>query len=191
MKHPGEEELTLYTSGDLGMFAMWRIGAHLRGCERCATEVEEIQAVTAALRAQATDLPAEVNWDRLSAEMTANIHVGLEAGECVGPKPVRRPEFIGWRAAAVMAGMSVVLLGAWWLNPPRPAGRQMAMRSAEVIEISSAPEGIEMKENGSAMTLLHTRGNEKPIIVSAPGTLRARFVDEDTGQVTINNVYTD
>ena len=193
MKHPGEEELTLYAGGDLGMLALWRIGAHVRDCELCVSEVAKIRAVTTVLRAKAAELPREVNWERLSAEMTANIHVGLEAGECVGPRRAQRPEFIGWRAVAVMAGLTVVLMGAWWLNPPRTGVRDMEMRRAESIEIATAPEGIEVKENGSAMTLLHTRGNgnEKPIFVSAPGTLRARFVDEDTGQVTINNVYTD
>jgi hypothetical protein len=100
---------------------------------------------------------------------------------------------MGWRAVAVMAGLSAVLMGAWWLSPPRTIGREMAMRSVDIAEIRTSPEGIQVKGNGSAMTLLHTRGEreQKPIIVSAPGTLRARFVDADTGQVTINNVYTD
>ena len=66
-------------------------------------------------------MPQGVDWDRLAAEMTANIHLGLEAanasGRCAPPKPER----IGWRAAMVMAGLSVVLVGAWWLNPPRRA----------------------------------------------------------------------
>jgi hypothetical protein len=129
-----------------------------------------------------------VNWDRLSAEMTANIHLGLEAGECVGPVPGSRPERMGWRAALVMAGMTIILLAAWWLNPPRV--RQVAIHKSPA-EIRTAPEGIEVKENGSALTLLHTRGQQTPIIVSTPGSLRARFVDADTGQVTINNVYSD
>jgi hypothetical protein len=123
--------------------------------------------------------------------MTANIHLGLEAGECVGRPRVNRSERIGWQAVVVMAGMSVVLLGAWWLNPPiARESREMAVRRSP-IEIRSAPGGIELKENGSTLMLMHTRGQQKPIIVSAPGSLRARFVDADTGQVTINNVYSD
>jgi len=87
-----------------------------------------------------------------------------------------------------MAGMSVILLAAWWLNPPR--GREIIARRSP-IEIRTAPGGIELKENGATLMLLHTRGQQTPIIVSTPGSLRARFVDQDTGQVTINNVYSD
>jgi hypothetical protein len=189
MKHPGEQELTLYSSGDLGMVEMWRVGFHVRSCTRCAHEVANSATVTAALRAQPSELPPGLHWDRLAAEMTANIHVGLEAGECIGPIRVRRPERIGWRAVTVMAGISAVLAGAWWLNPPRTI-REAAIRRTPV-EVRTSPGGIEVKENGSAMILLHTRGQQSPIIVSTPGSLRARFVDQDTGQVTINNVYSD
>jgi hypothetical protein len=121
--------------------------------------------------------------------MTANIHLGLEAGECIGPMPVSRPDGIGWRAVTVMAGLSAVLMGAWWLNPPQSV-REVAIRRTP-IEVNTSPGGIEVKENGSAMILMHTRGQQTPIIVSTPGSLRARFVDQDTGQVTINNVYSD
>lgn len=87
----------------------------------------------------------------------------------------------------MMAGLTVVLAGAWWLNPPRH--QEIARKTP--VEIRTSPGGIEVKENGSALMLLHTRGQQTPIIVSTPGQLRARFVDADTGQVTINNVYSD
>ncbi|HYP05414.1 MAG TPA: hypothetical protein VER03_04195 [Bryobacteraceae bacterium] len=190
MKHPGEQELSLYSRGDLGVLSMWRVGLHLRSCMDCAREVAETEAAVAALRVESAKMPERLNWDRLAAEMTANIHLGLEAGECVGPAPVRRPERVAWRPVVVMAGISALLMGAWWLNPPRVARQEAAIRRSPV-EVRTAPEGLELKENGSAMILLHTRGEQKPIIVSTPGALRSRFVDEDTGQVTINNVYSD
>jgi len=190
MTHPGEQELALYCSGDLGRLAMWRIGFHLRSCVRCAAEAAEAETVRAAVRSHMTHLPVGLNWERLSAEMTANIHLGLEAGECVGPERVRRPERIGWRAVTVMAGITAMLMGAWWLNPPQPVRETVTMHRTPV-EIRSSAAGIEVKENGSAMMLMHTRGQQSPIIVSTPGALRARFVDQDTGQVTINNVYSD
>ena len=64
-------------------------------------------------------------------------------------------------------------------------------QAAAKIQHLTSPGGIEMQENGSALILMHTRGQQQPIIVSTPGSLRARFVDQDTGQVTINNVYSD
>lgn len=186
--HPGEKELALYSSGDLNFIELLRVKWHLRSCDKCVSGVETMRGLAAALRASADSLPANLNWDRLAAEMSANIHLGVEAGECVGRTPVRRVERIGWRAAVVMAGMTVALFTAWWLNPPTV--REMRAQYSPA-EIRSAPGGIELNENGSTLMLLHTRGQESPIIVSAPGSLRARFVDADTGQVTINNVYTD
>lgn len=187
-QHPGEASLALYSTGDLNLADRLRVGWHVRSCARCSHQTEVFSAMTADLRAQTQDVPRGLQWDRLAAEMTANIHLGLEAGECIGPARSSRPERIGWRAVAVMAGMTAVLLGAWFLNPPRESNK-IAMRSP--IEIRTAPGGIEVKENGTALMLLHTRGQQQPIIVSTPGSLRARFVDQDTGQVTINNVYSD
>jgi hypothetical protein len=120
--------------------------------------------------------------------MTANIHVGLEAGECVGPVVQKKPSVLGWRPAAAMAGMTLMLAVAWWLNPP-PQNALVAKHSP--VEIRTSATGLEVKENGSALILMHTRGQQAPIIVSTPGSLRARYVDQDTGQVTINNVYAD
>ena len=190
MKHPGEQELTLYSSGDLKTIAMWRVGMHVRSCMQCAAEVANTAAVMTALRTQPGELPATLHWDRLAAEMTANIHLGLEAGECIRPVRAHPRHTLPWRAVTVMAGLSGVLItGAWWLNPPRDY-RETALRPSP-IEVRSSQGGIEVKENGSAMILMHTRGQQRPIIVSTPGSLRARFVDQDTGQVTINNVYSD
>ena len=64
-------------------------GLHVKSCSVCATEIEAFEHVGRALRSDVDELPAGLNWDRLAAEMTANIHLGLEAGECVGPAPVR------------------------------------------------------------------------------------------------------
>jgi hypothetical protein len=188
MTHPGEKELALYFNHDLGWIAQVRVRWHLKSCARCAGDVSAFEAAGLVLRSGTEELPAGMRWENLAAEMTANIHLGLEAGECVGPVPGNKPERMGWRTALVMASMTIVLLAAWWLNPPHR--REVAIHKSPA-EIRTAPEGLEVKENGSALTLLHTRGQQTPIIVSTPGSLRARFVDADTGQVTINNVYSD
>jgi hypothetical protein len=189
MRHSDEMQLALYVTHDLGWIDDVRVRWHLKSCSTCAAEIEAFENLGRAVRSNLGDLPESLNWNRLAAEMTANIHLGLEAGECVGPGPVSKPNRMGWRAALVMAGLTIVLFAAWWLNPP-PRGRHLAIQRTPA-EIRTAPEGIEVKENGSALTLLHTRGQQTPIIVSTPGSLRARFVDADTGQVTINNVYSD
>jgi hypothetical protein len=188
MKHPARFRLALFAGHDLNLLDRWHVGRHLSGCDSCQREVESLRDAGEQLRSAGTDLPGGFNWDRLAAEMTANIHLGLEAGECVAGTAMK-PDRVAWRAAVVMAGMTCMLLAAWWLNP-MPRRKPHAIRATHV-EMRTTASGIQLNENGNALTLLHTRGRQKPIIVSAPGTLRARFVDNETGQVTINNVYTE
>jgi hypothetical protein len=187
MNHPADFQLALYAGDDLNVWDRWQVGRHVAQCDSCRREIESIQHVAAQLRVEAAEMPAGLQWGRLAAEMAANIHLGLEAGECIGT-PARRPVRNHWRAVAVTAGMTFLLVGAWWLNPhSKPQEHSI---QAAGIEMRATPSGIELNENGHALTLLHTRGGQKPIIISSPGTLRSRFVDNETGQVTINNVYT-
>ena len=192
MLHPGDNQLALFSGSESSGLERLRVWWHVRACDRCWREVEAMRENAALLRnrlrTSAAQFPAGLDWDRLAAEMTANIHVGLEAGECVGSVAQRKPNIIGWRPAAAMAGMSLMLAGAWWLNLPR--SKRLAAKQSPV-EIRTSATGLEVKENGSALILMHTRGQQAPIIVSTPGSLRARYVDQDTGQVTINNVYAD
>jgi hypothetical protein len=162
----------------------------VRNCDRCQAEVTGFRAAGAQLLADAGVLPAGLQWERLAAEMTANIHVGLEAAECVAPMRSRML-WASWRGAAVVAAMSVLVLVAYVLNPP-PRRVEHAMASPK-IEIRNTSTGLELNENGNALVLLHGRGvqSQRPMIVSSPGTLRARYVDNETGQITINNVYAE
>jgi hypothetical protein len=181
--------LALYAGGDVSVLDGWRLRAHVRSCPDCRTEVARFQDATGTLRDRACALPERLDWERMAAEMTANIHVGLEAGQCVN-HVYHEPARVSWRAAAVMAGLSVVVGAAWWLNPAvRPAP---TLRGPQVL-IRTTSAGLELNENGNSMVLLHGRGGQMqhPIIVSSPGTLRARYVDADTDQITINNVYSE
>jgi len=142
-----------------------------------------------------------VNWDRMAAEMTANIRVGLAAGECVAPK-TRKATFHGWRPAAVVAGLAVLLVTGWWLNMP-PQETQALGRVARVLmrghggvaleeqgpTVQANAYGIELRENGGTMGV--SQGTAQPVAVSlsVQGSARAHYVDADTGQVTITSVY--
>ena len=148
------------------------------------------------------DISTNFDWDQLAAEMTANIRVGLAAGECVTPRE-RKVAAIPWRPAAIAAGMVVLLAGAWWLNIPRAdtetigralhniaAGGQAGSAQAErgpVVGASSS--GVELLENGGRMGI-EQRGLEPVMFsVSTQGSASARYVDQDTGQVTITATY--
>ena len=191
MTHPSASELALFSGGDLGWVEGLRVRLHVRSCERCRGEVDAFQDASEALVDDTADLPARLKWDRLATEMTANIRVGLEAAECV--TPVRRSSFHPvWRAAALVTAMSLIVVTAWFLNPAPPPARH-AMRGVAGVELRNTSTGLELNENGSALVILHGRGvqMQRPIISSHPGALRARVVDGETGQITINHVYAD
>ena len=189
MSHPDATDLALLAGGDLPLVRRLRIALHVRLCSRCQEEVDLYRAAAARLHESSEALPAGLAWDRLADEMTANIRLGIEAGECVAVRPASAS--LSWRSATVMAAMSLVLIVAWWLNPP--ARRLEPTMRARQIEIRNTATGLELNEGGNALVLLHGRSSSqtRPIIVSTPGNLRARVVDAETGQMTINNVYAE
>ena len=199
MKHPSEIELALFAGGDLGFVDRWRVRNHLRQCDGCRSELETHRVAHEELRMLVDEMPEGVNWTRLSQEMTGNIRVGLAAGECVGPVPLHRPRSFGWHAAAVMSAALVLVVGALWLEMPRdqkdhvfaslkaiPWNHPPVPQEAVVLEAS--PSSIMLKANGGAMSFLTSPKDGVAVSVSMQGSARAQYVDEDTGQVTINKV---
>jgi hypothetical protein len=206
MKHPAQSDLALYATGDLPVWQRSLVGLHAAGCADCWGWVAAYRADRESVRQLAAEMPVGVNWDRLAAEMAANVRVGLAAGECVAPR-VRKPTLAaGWRVAAVAAGVTILLVSAWWLNMPRAEsvalgraiqkiaqarpwhGGILALEDqGPLVEISAA--GIQLQQNGG--TLGMSQGKERPVSVtlSAQGSARARYIDADTGQVTITGVY--
>ncbi len=94
------------------------------------------------------DMPEDIDWNRLSAEITANIRVGLAAGECVAPRS-RKPGALHWRPAAVVAGIVVVLAGGWWLNTP-PAQTQELGHAMRAVWDARGGAGIRRWRQKSA-----------------------------------------
>ena len=191
MTHPTEHAISLYASGDLAWFERWKLERHVRGCERCRSLADRYEAARADLRATAGEMPEGAEWDRLAAEMTANIRLGVAAGECVGParQIAIRPDRTGWRAAVVLASATLVVLVGWWVNLPKPAPAPSIASTASEVLLEATAAGIELKHQDSALSF--RRPGEEPltVTVSVQGAMRARYVDADTGQVTINHVY--
>jgi hypothetical protein len=204
--HPAETDLALYVSRDLPLWRRIRVGWHVSRCRWCRQMAEIYRGVRIRLRETASEMPAGVNWNQLAAEMTANIRVGLAAGECVAPRK-RRTAALGWRPAAAMAALAALLICAWVLNMPSSATQELGRAVAAiwsgsslrggaaaregrglVVELSSS--GIELRENGSTV-LGVSRDQARLVGVSASveGSASARYVDDDTGQMTITSVY--
>jgi hypothetical protein len=203
--HIQETELARYVARDLAPVRRTAVWLHVRGCDRCLQRIQAYRADQAQIREASGRMPEGVEWDRLASEITANIRVGLAAGECVAPRS-RKLVVWGWRPAAVMAGMVVLLAGAWWLNTP-PAGTQALGRAVSAVwngsnsgarhrlsedrgpVVAATASGIELRENGSSLGV--SQGTARPLAVSVnvQGSASARYVDADTGQMTITSVY--
>jgi hypothetical protein len=210
-RHVRETDLALYAAGDLRLWPRASVHLHVRKCDACRDLVEEFRADGKALRDAAAGLPDGVDWARLSAEMTANIRVGLAAGECVAPRGRSRrqapamswiPEM--WRpialATSVASLLAVLMITGWWLNMPPQDARTLshAMKNIwrghaamderiAVIEVST--EGIELRKNGGSLGVTQESAQLMTVSVSTQGSASAHYVDQDTGQVTITSVY--
>lgn len=242
--HILESDLALFISGDVGMWAYVKINLHLAGCEACRARIEAYRQSRQRLKQAAAEMPEGADWDRLAAEMTANIRVGLAAGECVAPRrgkldlgkldlrwnPSRRLRgartawpaagwpAAGWPAAswktiatwsAVAAGVAVILGAAWILNLPSSDGDSLARAMHSLFQgsarsyparpilnnddrgpvVEASSDGVELRKDGVAVSIPQASSRPVAITVSAPGSASARYVDEDTGQMTISSVY--
>lgn len=181
MKHPGAEDLALYAGGELGALDRWRLSAHLAACDGCRGEVEAFRQTRQRLREEA-ELPAGFDWASLETEMQANIRLGLAAGRIVTPVPAA-PQRLGWRAAAGLALATAVVLTGVFLNLPQPN------RQTQGIVLEATDAGLELRENGRTLTMLQPASTTVTYTVNAEGSMRARYIDSDTGRVTITNVY--
>ena len=208
--HIFDTELALYASRDCSFADRLRIGWHLRQCELCRERARQFSLDAAALRQASTELPEGIDWARLSAEMTANIHVGLAAGECVAPRRSRKSItssalVASWRplltASAIACALTLFLGAAWWLNMPAQDtqilsramqavlhGRRTLDERGPVIEASS-DSGIELRKDGGKLGVAQDSAQLVTVSVSTQGSASAHYVDQDTGQVTITSVY--
>jgi hypothetical protein len=93
------------------------------------------------LRQEVSDLAGVpgIPWNRLAAEMKANIHVGLAAGECVRDSRLGVSSFLGMRAAVACASVAVLLLASLLLERPAP------------VAIAEQPVGISLRAIGNGV----------------------------------------
>lgn len=195
MKHPDETLLALHASGDLRGWPRVAVAWHARRCPECKDILEAYRGLRAEARNLADALPEGLIWDRLANEMTANIRLGLAAGEIVAssvkhPAPQRgfwnrRPA-----AAVAVAGLAILAGGVWWLYvPSRDPAAAVASSGEAGPVVSATPAGVEFRENGSALGLSLIDAKPVEVSLSLSGSASAHYVDEETGQVTITTVY--
>ena len=180
MRHPSSADLALLAGGDCGFARSFLLNRHVRQCADCAAEVDEFSA----LREEAADfMPPAVNWASLATEMRANIRLGLEAGECVRysvPTPKNR------NPRLVIAFASLIALIGTGVFYSKHQNRNDVIGPAAVLH--STPEGVEVRSGLNSLELLNHKASIADQTVGAQGQIGVRYIDE-TGSVTINNVY--
>jgi hypothetical protein len=190
--HPDALTLALFSSGDLGLWGNFAIRRHVRVCEACRRQVRSHQRSREFLHEAADEMPANVHWGRMAAEMRANIKLGLAVGAIAG-RPEHPPRPLGWRIAAAVACVVVLAISGWWLHVPRPT--LMMVRGGAATEppvlLRNTRTGIELEEKSGSLMLVHHGGQSAGLTVGVQGELGARYVDEDTGEVTIHRVYAE
>jgi hypothetical protein len=194
-RHPSMRRLALLAGGELSWWERFQANRHVHSCGRCSAELAAFAESRERLRAGAEELPADLNWDRLAAEMKANIHLGLEAGEiAAGRMPAARmagedpAESFGsfFKPMAALASAAVFLYGAAWVL----SGRRAKEPAGQVL-LTTSGDGVSYQGHGAGLTLIHEGSRPVAWEVGLRSGLRAQYVDEDTGQVTINHVYTE
>jgi hypothetical protein len=183
MRHPNETILALHSSGDLGWFAGWRADRHLAKCAQCRDEVTGFREMREILP-ELADLP-EVPWNRIAAEMRANIRLGLAAGECVrDTAPVEASPLFGKaRALVAFAGAFTLIVTGLVLVRPTPS----VMAATPMAQATK--NGIQMRSGDQGFGLMHAGALEVFNTASAGADIGARYVDPQTGYVTMTKVY--
>jgi hypothetical protein len=191
MKHPHQATLALHAGGDLGFFARWRTERHLKQCDGCRAEVDGF-AATRQIVPELAEIP-EIPWNRLAAEMRANIRLGLEAGDCVRAGEPRLRDtrlFTGARAAVAMASVAALLVTGIVLERPAPRAVTTAVAVDDGMVVQATSNSIQVKKGGQTLRLMNP-GKQVSYSSDAQGSMRARYVDPETGLVTINNIYAE
>ena len=199
VEHPSLDLLSLYSSGDLPLLLRWRTGQHVHACAECEQQVLSLRAAKTELLREArgevlTGFEAIADWQTLENVMMGNIRVGVAASRCI--ENVGRGHRLGLRFAWG-AGMVALFMAGWVARVPSEDTQRIvtALRRAVGLEqtqfagtvLRSTPDGISVKTQGGTLTILHPQS--AVVSMAGPASVTARYVDDDSGQVTITNVY--
>lgn len=194
--HPDLRTLALSSGGDLPLTRSLPVRWHLYRCAVCREHVQSFRKASASLKDEVLNgslAGLEYDWARLEREMLGNIAVGVAAARCI--EKVGRQRFFlrtGW----LIAALSVLFVIGWFTHiPPEQNARLLATLQHAVAnshpvpmtELKSTPDGIAVRTQGATLTLIHP--GSAVVSLSGSSAVTARYLDEDTGQVTITKVY--
>lgn len=182
MNHPRENDLALLAGGETGRIRRFLLDRHVRSCADCRLKIAEYDE----LRTDLADTAfPDVNWNFLAADMRANIRLGLEAGACV--RTTQAVARWNLRPAIALASVLLLIVAGEFLRDARP--HRAAGPDSAMPVLQSTGSGVEIRTATNSLTLLSHHGNAANQTVSAQGDIAARYIDSETGAVTINDVY--
>lgn len=207
MKHLDSSQIALLSGGDLPLAATLYARLHCAVCPDCRHELAEFKKLPELARIAALDfdLPRHLDWDQLQSEMTANIHLGLEIGQiasrveaahAVSPEPATGIE---WKRWVSVAALSACVLTGWFLSgPSNHQNRYTPSHTAANVEgldgrirADESGVGIEQRASLSSLTLRASNPANTRLEVGLEGSVRAATVDQDSGQITVSQIYVD
>ncbi|MCC6537613.1 MAG: hypothetical protein IT162_08700 [Bryobacterales bacterium] len=116
------------------------------------------------------------------------------------------------RVASAVAAVAVISVGTWWWQSSEQQQEQQQQTQATSLAAAAArlagvddataggewilrrtDDGISVERDGRGFTLAHTGRASSALAVTtvSAGSLNAKYVDEDSGQVTIHHVYAE
>jgi anti-sigma factor RsiW len=198
-RHPSAEMLALHARGDLPCLDSLRLKTHLARCAECEHKLALFQSAHTELKREAsaqtlTAFEAIADWDRLEREMLGNIVVGVAAARCIEKVGHKRSRLATFAFAAALAS---VFIAGWITHIPSAETRELTTKLAHFAGlrrvprsanfVRATPTGIAVRSDGVTLTILHPPG--AVVSVSSKSSVEARYIDEDTGQLTITSVY--
>lgn len=187
-------QLALYSRGDLGFWHRKLVERHLDRCEECGTAALEFSQIEENIRLSASQMPPALEgsaWQSLASEMSANIRLGLAAGECVSfHSPGSRSGFVSRpRLSLALAGLTVLAVLVAMEHPVSRSAPVTVQAQTSQSTLEASGDEVMVSSGDRGLSVPAPAGSNVIRTVSAHGAVRSRYVD-DTG-VTIVNVYAE
>ncbi len=201
-EHLSAREAALASSGDLPVVGRLLTRAHCILCVECAANVAAYKEDHARVRAIVPDfeLPRAMNWNALEREMFANIRLGADINE-IGEsyESVQASPHLSWRAAIAIGAMVATVMTGWFLAGPRGNSyMQMNQPPAPIAQVRSGSMllkgdqgGVGVESRGSGFILRGPASQPSRVEVSLEGSVRRSSVDNESGQITVSQIYVD
>lgn len=196
MRHFSEHEAALASSGDLPLMLKLQSQAHSLVCPACRARVAAFRSdrLRIDVAVDSFELPRAIKWNQLEAEMLGNIRLGLDVDAIhQGSERKEEERYIPWRAAAAITAMTVIVMTGWFLTGPgsRPVASAVAQVRSGGLLLRGDENGVGVENRGRGMILRNVSSRSNRIEVGLEGSVRSSVVDQDSGQVTVSQIYVD